>query len=106
MDHHYERRLERLIDHLPTWMAPRVRWLRRPQARWVRMPSGVLLVIGGVFSFLPVLGIWMLPLGLVLLADDIRPLRRANHRVLDWLERRRPHWFAAKEAGLSAAERP
>jgi hypothetical protein len=37
----------------------------------------------------------MFPLGLMLLADDIPPLRRFRDRALDWLERRRPHWFAA-----------
>ena len=37
----------------------------------------------------------MFPLGLMLLADDILPLRRFRDRALDWLERRRPHWFAA-----------
>ena len=33
--------------------------------------SPTLLVLGGIFSFLPVLGIWMLPLGLLLLALDL-----------------------------------
>jgi hypothetical protein len=37
----------------------------------------------------------MFPLGLMLLADDIPPLRRSRDRALDWLERRRPNWFAA-----------
>ena len=32
---------------------------------------GVLLICGGLFSFLPILGLWMLPLGLGLLADDV-----------------------------------
>jgi len=50
-------------------------WMRRPSARPFRMPLGVLLVLGGIFSFLPVLGIWMLPLGLLLLALDVRPLQ-------------------------------
>jgi hypothetical protein len=39
------------------------------------MLSGGLLVLGGLFSFLPVLGIWMLPLGLLLLAFDIQALK-------------------------------
>jgi hypothetical protein len=45
--------------------------------RWlpVRLPLAVLLIFGGVFSFLPVLGIWMLPLGLLLLAVDLPFLR-------------------------------
>jgi hypothetical protein len=37
----------------------------------VRIPLGILLVLGGIFSFLPVLGLWMLPLGLLLLALDL-----------------------------------
>jgi hypothetical protein len=54
-----------------------------------------LLIIGGCLAILPVFGLWMLPLGFMLLADDIPLLRRCRDRVLDWLERRRPNWFAA-----------
>lgn len=61
-------RLERSIPKLAAGWLARV---RRPEARWIRIPLGVLLVLGGVFSFLPVLGIWMLPLGLLLLAVDL-----------------------------------
>jgi hypothetical protein len=70
-----------------------VKWLRRPSSRWARIPAGVLLMIGGVFAILPVLGLWMLPLGMVLLAEDVPPLRRITDRCLAWIERRRPHWF-------------
>ena len=41
----------------------------------IRFPVALLLIAGGVFSFLPVLGIWMLPLGLLLLAVDLPVLR-------------------------------
>jgi hypothetical protein len=88
-----EWQLERLIQRLPERMQPAVRWLRRPSAKWVRLPAGVLLMIGSVFSILPVLGLWMLPLGAVLLAEDIMPLRRLTDRVLNWIEHRRPHWM-------------
>jgi hypothetical protein len=71
------------------------RWLRKPASRWARIPAGVRLIIGGCLAILPVFGLWMFPLGLMLLADDIPPLRRARDRALDWLERRRPRWFAA-----------
>lgn len=50
-------------------------WAQRPSARLVRIPLGVLLVLGGIFSILPVLGLWMLPLGLLLLATDFPPLQ-------------------------------
>jgi hypothetical protein len=88
-----ERRLEELIDRLPRRLRSVVRWLRRPSARWVRIPAGMLLIAGSFLSILPVFGLWMLPLGLVLLAEDIPPLRRARDRVLDWIARRRPHWL-------------
>jgi hypothetical protein len=90
-----ERRLRRLLRRLPGRMQAITRWLRKPASRWARIPAGVLLIIGGFLSILPVFGLWMFPLGLMLLADDIPPLRRARDRALDWLERRRPQWFAA-----------
>jgi hypothetical protein len=67
-------RLERLFDRLERRVPIAARWLRylrRPETRWFRIPLGVLLIFGGIFSFLPVLGIWMLPLGLLLLALDL-----------------------------------
>jgi hypothetical protein len=61
--------------------------------RWARIPIGVLLVIGGFLGFLPVLGLWMLPLGLAVLAIDIplagrasRWLRRQAFRALRWIK--------------------
>jgi hypothetical protein len=86
-------RLEGLIAHLPKNLQSIVQWLRLPSSRWVRIPAGLLLLTGGVFSILPFLGLWMLPLGVVLLAEDVPLLRRATDRALDWIERRRPHWF-------------
>jgi hypothetical protein len=89
-----EARLERLIQRLPQRVQQTIGWLRRPSSRWVRLPAGVLLIAGSLLSLLPVFGLWMLPLGLMLLAGDMPPLRRAADRLLDWLERRRPHWFS------------
>ncbi len=46
---------------------------------WVRKSIGICLVTGGVLgSVLPVLGLWMLPLDMVLLAVDIPWFRRIN----------------------------
>jgi hypothetical protein len=85
--------IERLIDRLPRRLKSAVQWLRRPSSRWVRIPAGILLIGGGLLSLLPVFGLWMLPLGLVLLAEDVALLRRGRDRLLDWVERRRPHWL-------------
>jgi hypothetical protein len=89
----HERQLERLIDRLPSGLQASVRWLRRPSSRWVRIPAGLLLIVGGVLSVLPLFGLWMLPLGLVLLADDVPLLRTSRNRMLSWIERHRPYWF-------------
>ncbi|WP_428492807.1 hypothetical protein [Rhodopila sp.] len=94
-DQERERRLDLLIRRLPERFQHVVRWLRRPSAKWLRIPAGVLLIIGSIFSILPILGLWMLPLGIVLLADDVPMLRRVTDRVLEWIERRRPHWMGA-----------
>jgi hypothetical protein len=93
-----ERRLELLIRRLPQRLQAAVRWLRRPAARWVRIPAGLLLIVASLFSILPILGLWMLPLGLVLLVEDVPPVRRATDRVLAWIERRRPHWMGLPQA--------
>lgn len=64
------RQLDRLQRRFPM-AAKLLDRIRRPEARWYRIPLGLLLILGGIFSFLPVLGIWMLPLGLLLLAIDL-----------------------------------
>ncbi|MBU1303977.1 MAG: hypothetical protein KKF33_00455 [Alphaproteobacteria bacterium] len=66
-----DRQFDRLERRIPPKVASMLVSLRQPRARWVRVPLGILLVLGGIFSFLPVLGIWMLPLGLLLLAIDL-----------------------------------
>jgi hypothetical protein len=66
-----DRQFDRLQRRIPDVAARLLVRIRRPGARWIRIPLGVLLVLGGIFSFLPVLGIWMLPLGLLLLALDL-----------------------------------
>lgn len=95
-DEAHERRVQRLIGRLPGRALPAAaRWLHRPAARWVRLPVGLLLVAGGLLWFLPVVGLWMLPLGLILLSEDVPAVRRLTSRALAWLERRWPQLFAA-----------
>ena len=91
-----ERRLEQLIDRLPSSCRSTIRALRRPSGRWLRVPAGVLLTIGGLLGFLPIVGFWMLPIGLALIADDVLLLRSLRSRILDWIERRHPNWLAPR----------
>jgi hypothetical protein len=89
-------RLERLIDRSPQRIRSTLRFLRQPSNRWLRIPTGLLLTLGGVLWFLPIAGLWMLPIGLVLLADDVQPLRSLRCRMLDWIECHRPDWLARR----------
>ena len=73
---------------LPSKPARFVAWLRKPSSRLARIPLAILLIAGGVFSFLPVLGLWMLPLGLLLVAQDVPVLQRPMSRMLGWIERK------------------
>ena len=45
---------------------------------------GILLMLGGVFAILPFLGLWMLPLGLLLIAYDIPILQKPVGRFMLW----------------------
>jgi hypothetical protein len=82
--------LHRFEERLPGWMARRSRSLREPSARMWRIPTASLLLLGGVFGFLPILGFWMLPLGLVLLSVDLPRLQPPLARMLHWIERKWP----------------
>ena len=61
---------------MPEWAGRNLKRLRHPKAVWVRVPAGVALTGGGVLSVLPGLGLWMLPVGLALLAHDVPVMRR------------------------------
>jgi hypothetical protein len=94
--------LDRHFAWFETKLPPRpagfVRWLRRPSSRLVRIPLALLLVVGGVFSFLPILGLWMLPLGLLLIAQDVPFLQKPLAGMLGWIERKWTERQRAKDA--------
>jgi hypothetical protein len=90
-----ERRFQRQFEVLSRLVPP----LRRPLAllrgkgwRLIRLPLALMFIVGGLLSFLPILGVWMLPLGLLLLAIDLPSLRgpisvtmiRARRRIRRW----------------------
>jgi hypothetical protein len=66
-----------------------------PRSRILRIALGVVLVLGGLFGFLPILGLWMVPLGLLVLSVDIPRVRRWRRRFAVWFSRRYPQ-LAAK----------
>jgi len=91
----HERRIELLIRRLPASFQPRIRRLRRPEARWVRLIAAILLILGGFLWFLPILGLWMLPLGLLLIAQDVPFLQKPLASMLGWIERK---WMERRRA--------
>ncbi len=95
------RQLDRIEQELPDGLGGCIRWLREPSSRWVRIPAGLFLIVGGIFSILPVLGLWMLPLGLLLLAQDLPFLRRPMRRGLLWAERRWVRWKRSRRRQAS-----
>lgn len=65
-------------------------WARRHLPPGVRLLAGLMLISGGVLGFLPVLGFWMLPLGVAIAALDVAPIWR-------WLTGKRPYRYDDKD---------
>jgi hypothetical protein len=74
-------------------MAPKVRLFDRhwhlPKSKPIRIGIGILLVVGGLVGFLPVLGFWMIPLGLLVLSVDLPIVRRWRRQLTVWWHRRK-----------------
>lgn len=78
------------VDSIKKW--PRV----------VRITAGTLLIIGGLLGFFPLLGFWMIPLGLIILAVDFRWARHALVNLRWRLRAWRRRWFPRKSRDQSA----
>jgi hypothetical protein len=74
------------------------RRLRLPGSAPLRIALGIALVIFGLLGFLPILGFWMVPLGLAVLSVDIPAVRRWRRRMEvkwgRWRQRRRAEKLA------------
>jgi hypothetical protein len=78
-----------MIDRrVPISVSRFIRWLRMPSSFAVRLVIAILLILGGIFSFLPVLGLWMLPLGLLLIAQDVPVLQTPLLVAFVWVEKK------------------
>jgi hypothetical protein len=60
-----------------------------PRSRVGRIATGSALVVGGTLGFLPILGFWMVPVGLVVLSHDLPAVRRQRRRLVIWWASRR-----------------
>jgi hypothetical protein len=84
----FDEELKRLQRRVPVWMRNMIKSARQPGAVWLRVPLAIALMIGGVLGFMPVLGFWMLPLGMALLAIDLLWLRGPFARLLAFINRK------------------
>lgn len=90
-----QRRLARQFDMLERTipgLEGRTGSIRSRRGRLFRIPLGIILVVGGVFSILPFLGLWMIPLGLLLLAIDLPFLQPTVNALLIRGRRRIDIW--------------
>ncbi|HSI03135.1 MAG: hypothetical protein ACAI38_23615 [Myxococcota bacterium] len=95
---------DRLEEEVPERLARMLRWLRDPKSRKLRIPLALLFIVAGFLWFLPVLGLYMLPLGLMLIAQDVPVLRRPVGSAILWgiHQWRRLRAFRARRKRASA----
>jgi hypothetical protein len=61
--------------------------VRLPHSKLLRILLGIAFLIGGLFWFLPILGLWMIPLGIMVLAVDLPAAQRLSKwSVAKWEE--------------------
>lgn len=92
-------------------MAPKIRIFDRhwhlPKSKPTRIGIGILLIVGGIVGFLPVLGFWMIPLGLLVLSVDLPIVRRWRRQLTVWWHRRKgeeDETSDTKETAVQASE--
>jgi hypothetical protein len=76
-----EKAFDKLERETPDFVTRAISWLHRPEARSVRLPVGIVCIVASFFWFLPVIGIELLPIGLLLIAQDVPVLRRPVGRM-------------------------
>ncbi len=80
---------DELEQEVPDRLARAIQWLRDPKGKWVRLPLGLVLIAANLFGpVVPFLGIEFVPIGLLLVAQDIPPLRKPVAKMALWLERK------------------
>jgi len=90
--HELDEAFDGLERQAPDRVSRAIHWLRDPRSRLVRIPIGVLLILGSTLWFLPVFGLEMLPLGLLLIAQDIPILKKPVGSMMIWLEQLWCRW--------------
>ena len=85
----FDEEARKLQDRLPRFAGAALRWAIE-SSPFIRWPIAIVLVFGGFLGFLPILGFWMAPLGLILIAEDLPFLRPPLARLVAWILRNWP----------------
>ena len=72
-----------------------------PRSPLLRIAIGSVLVLFGLFGFLPVLGFWMIPVGLLILSVDLPRVRRWRRRFAVWFSRKYQRLMGVRAHGVS-----
>ncbi|WP_370674906.1 PGPGW domain-containing protein [Pleomorphomonas sp. PLEO] len=68
------------------------RTVRLPRSRPLRVVMGFAFIAMGLVGFMPVVGFWMIPVGLAILSVDSPLARRFRRRAEVWVLRRYNRW--------------
>jgi hypothetical protein len=66
-----------------------------PHSQFGRLCLGGAFILFGMVGFLPIVGFWMIPVGLIILSYDVPFIRRRIRRLKVWWGRRQQ----ARESG-------
>ena len=79
----------KLIEHMPPFIA-KMRCYVEVRPRLRKVVGFSLIVAGALGAVLPILGVWLIPIGLGLLALDYAWANRWVEKAKAWFERHRP----------------
>jgi hypothetical protein len=94
----WDNRIGHLIAKLPSWSGIALYWMLAPSRHWIRIPAALDFLLCGAFAPIPLIGVWMLPIGLVLLGEDVPWLKAPMERTAQCAERIWTHLFHRRGA--------
>ena len=83
----FDRQYRKIAPHVPG-----MTHIRRPGWMAARILLAIIFILGGLLAILPVFGLWMIPVGLLLLAIDLPMLQGPVSRILIRGRRRIDLW--------------
>ena len=83
----FERQI-RALSGVSPYSRSLIATLRTRRGAIIRLPLAIFLLLGGLVSFLPLFGLWMIPFGLLLLAIDLPILQPVVSATIIRLRRR------------------